>query len=418
MIKYIGWVILGTYVFYLLSVLFPFLLIVATFLAWMVPFLMWTGLDRSNRNQAIVLASLGIIGILFSSRHGIFLGWKQVFAINLPLLAMFVAVSFLSLTSSGVEDQELPKGKRAVITTAFGTHLLAAAINLSVLFVFGDRLQKKGRLSGNQMIILARSFCAAAWWSPFFVATGVALTYAPGMLWKKTIVPGIIMSIIAIGYSIFEVCFFRKSEFYGYPLKADSLTVPLFLASAVICTHHFQPEISILLLICLISPAGSLVFMKERPRIVTLYNFINKKLVSVTSQFIMFLAAGLFSIGVKSITHVYPEIFHFTGSAFTATLFAIVLGSMILIGIIGVHPIISIAIVSPLLLPLNPDPSQLGFLFVTSWAVSTGSSPLSGVGLAMVCRYKASPRIIISDNFLYAIIMWAISCGANFLFFN
>lgn len=90
---------------------------------------------------------------------------------------------------------------------------------------------------------------------------------------------------------------------------------------------------------------------------------------------------------------------------------------MIIIAIIGVHPIISIAIVSPLLLPLNADQSQLGFLFLTTWAVSTGSSPLSGVGLALVSRYQASPRGILKDNYHYAIAMWAIACMANLVFF-
>lgn len=157
--------------------------------------------------------------------------------------------------------------------------------------------------------------------------------------------------------------------------------------------------------------------MKDRPRIATLSDFIGHRIASVTSQFALFLAAGVFSVGIKSITHVYPAFFHLKGSTFTPSLFATVLGCMIIIGILGVHPIISIAIVSPLLLPLNPDPSQLGFLFLTSWAVSTGSSPLSGVGLALVSRYRASPREIVQNNLHYAIVMWVIASLANYVFF-
>jgi hypothetical protein len=91
---------------------------------------------------------------------------------------------------------------------------------------------------------------------------------------------------------------------------------------------------------------------------------------------------------------------------------------MIVVGVLGVHPVVSIAIVSPLLLPLNPDPSQLAFMFLTSWAVSTSSSPLSGVGLALVGRYQARPVAIIRDNFHYAIAMWAIASVMNLLFFG
>ncbi len=416
--KYIGWIIVGTLALYLLSIPVSVVLAVPTLLSWLVPLLMWRSLGNSARNQTLLLIGIGSILLFFSAHQGVFPGWKQILATNLPLLAMFVAVSFLGMTNTGIEDHTLPKGRKAVIITAFGTHLLAAVINLSVLFVFGDRLQKKGVLSKTQLIILARSFCSAAWWSPFFVATGVALTYAPGMLWQKTLIPGALMSVIAISYSIIEVCYLRKEEFFGYPIKTESLTVPAFFAAAVICAHYFRPNISILNLICLISPVGALVFMKSRPRIPTLHCFINNKLASVSSQFALFLAAGVFSTGIKSLTHVYPALFTLEGSAFTASLFSVVLGVMILIGIMGVHPIVSISIVSPLLLPLHPGNSQLGFLFLSSWAISTGCSPLSGVGLALVSRYQASPRGIIQSNWHYAIAMWAIASMMNILFFD
>ncbi|MBU0947085.1 MAG: hypothetical protein KJ804_01305 [Proteobacteria bacterium] len=416
--KYIGWIIVGTLVLYLLSVLASFLLAVPTLLAWLVPLLIWPTLGKGSRNQSLLLMLIGCMALLFAAYRGIFLGWQQIFAANLPLLAMFVAVSFLGLTTTGIEAQPLPKGKNAVITTAFGAHLLGAVINLSVLFFFGDRLQKNGTLTEVQMIILARSFCAAGWWSPFFVATGVALTYAPGMSWQETLIPGAIMSVIAIGYSIVEVCYFRKTEFFGYPLKKESLTVPVSLAAVVIVVHHFLPEISILNLICLLSPAGALVFMKGRPRIATLHDFIDNRVASVSSQFTLFLAAGVFSTGIKSIILVYPALFNLEGAAFTPMLFSLILATMILIGIMGIHPIVSVAIVSPLLLPLNPGPSQLGFLFLSSWAVSTGSSPLSGVGLALVSRYQASPRGIIQNNWHYAMVMWAMASVMNILFFT
>ena len=416
--KYIGWIIFGTLVLYLVSIPVPVVLAVPTLLAWLVPLLMWTTLGKSACNQTLTLMAMGSMLLIFAAHRGVFSRWQQILAPNLPLLAMFVAVSFLGLTNTGMEDNTLPRGKKSVIITAFGTHLLAAVINLSILFVFGDRLQKNGTLTRTQLIILARSFCAAAWWSPFFVATGVALTYAPGMLWQKTLIPGLLMSVIAIGYSIVEVCCFRKEEFSGYPIKVESLTVPAFFAVAVICAHYFRPDISIMNLISLLSPVGALVFMKSRPRLTTLGSFINTRLTSVSSQFALFLAAGVFSTGIKAITHVYPAVFTLEGATFTATMFSVLLGGMILLCIMGVHPIVSISVVSPLLIPLHPGNSQLGFLFLSSWAISTGSSPLSGVGLALVSRYRASAGGIIQNNWHYAVVMWAIASVVNVLFFG
>ncbi|WP_028585814.1 hypothetical protein [Desulfogranum mediterraneum] len=416
--KYIGWMIVGTLLFYLLSVLSPALLTVATLLAYLVVLLSWRSLAKGALHQALLLVGSGLLAISFSASQGGFLGWTEIFAVNLPLLAMFVAVTFLTLTSQDREDPDLPSGKRAVAATALGTHLFGAVINLSVMFVFGDRLQKHGALSRAQLIVLGRSFSAAAWWSPFFIATGVALTYAPGMVWKETLIPGALMSGIALGYTIIEVCCWQKEPFAGYPLRVESLLVPLLLAAAVIVVHHFWHELNILLLICLLAPLGACLFMRGRPRLATLHRFIDTRIAAVNSQFALFLAAGVFSTGIKSITRLYPALFSLEGAVFSPLLFAGVLAGMIIIGIMGVHPIVSIAIVSPLLIPLQPDPSRLGFLFLSSWAITAGSSPLSGVGLALVSRYKASPRGILQSNWHYALVMWGGASLLNLLVFN
>ncbi|SDP30260.1 hypothetical protein SAMN05660330_02357 [Desulforhopalus singaporensis] len=415
--KYIGWIVFGTLFFYLLSVAMPFFLPVATVLAWLCPFLTRENLTGNALAQALVLLLAGAGAILFSASHGVFLGWGRIFSINVPLLAMFVAVSFLCLTNPVDKEDDLPKGNSAAVLTGVGLHLLGAIINLSALFIFGDRLRKKEALSREQMVILSRSFTAAAWWSPFFIATGVAFTYAPGMQWKETLLPGVIMSGIGLCFSIGEVCLFSKKKFSGYPLKKESLAVPLFLAAMVIFIHLAWSKAPVLPLICLLAPAGTLLFMKNSPRIPAVRNFIDNSISSVTGPFALFLAAGVFSCGIKSLMLVFPSLFSLTSATLSPELFATFLGIMILAGIIGIHPVVTIAIASPLLLPLNPDHSQLGFLFLSSWAVSTCSSPLSGVGLVLVSRFAISPGAIIKSNLPYAIAMWAIATLTNNLFF-
>ena len=226
-------------------------------------------------------------------------------------------------------------------------------------------------------------------------------------------VPGVLMSILAISYSIVEVCFIRKNKFSGYPLRFDSLMVPLFLAGAVICIHQLFPDLSILLVICIISPAGALLFMRGRPRRQVLASFIQVKILSVVSQFALFLAAGVFSTGIKSILHVYPSLLSFEGMQFSPIMFSGVLAVMLVVGMLGVHPLVSIAVVSPLILPLTPDHSKLAFMFLCSWAISTGSSPFSGTGLAIISRYHASAQQIMQSNYHYVIAMWLIASGLN-----
>jgi hypothetical protein len=60
---------------------------------------------------------------------------------------------------------------------------------------------------------------------------------------------------------------------------------------------------------------------------------------------------------------------------------------MVLISILGVHPIISIAVFTPLLAPLTPDPQLLAVTYVFAWSLGTCAGPLSGVNLIFQGRY-------------------------------
>ncbi len=416
--EYTGWIILVTLILFIASGLTPLLVTAVAVMAWLVVIIEWNRLPAPSRKQACFLLSAGIIALLFSAKNGIFLGWQKVMTQNLQLLPMFIAVSFLALTNPAAKDDNLPTGKRAMAITAFGTNLLGAVINLSILFVFGDRLERNNTLTKAQAILLARSFCAASWWSPFFIAAGVALTYAPDMQYHRILLPGLILCVISICYSIVEVGFIRKSEFTGYPVRIESMTVPLLLATAVISGHYLFPELGMIMLICIIAPPAAILLMRGRPRLLFLKDFISHRINSTISQFVLFLTAGVFSVGITSVIQVYPELFNFTGNAFSHGMFATVSALLIILGLIGVHPLVGISIVSPLLLPLHPDNSRLGFLFLTSWAISTGSSPLSGVGLVLTSRYHMSPRSILTSNFHYVVAMWLASNLANILYFG
>ncbi|AJQ96959.1 hypothetical protein [Gynuella sunshinyii] len=411
--KYTGWIVLSTLILYLMSVAGWIPLWAPTLAAWSSNALMWRLIAKNGQRQSLVLMVAGGAALLFAGSQGLWLPWPQIFAVNLPLLGMFVAVSFLALANVESEQKILPQGNRALIATAFGSHLLGAVINLSVLFVFGDRLQRNGALSDSQRVILARCFSAAAWWSPFFVATGVAITYAPGLHWQGVLWPGLLMALIAIGLSILEVSLNRKVVFEGYPIRVESLIMPLFLAVAVMLAHFIWSGISVLVLICLLAPVGAMMFMRGGPDLHVVHEFINYKLANIGSQFALFLAAGIFSAGIKAVILLYPDVFDLTGFEFDPWLFSVVLAVMITAGMVGIHPIVSVSVVSPLLLPLSPDPVRLGFLYLSCWAISTGTSPLTGVGLALMSRYQATAGAIIKNNWHYTVFMWGVASAVN-----
>ena len=412
---YAGWLACFTLITYLLSVAGLLPADVATIAAWLTLLPMLPAIKASARKQSVVLFLLGVLGLAIGFWQGAEISWRSVFSANVPLLTMFVAITFLSLTNAPDSEERLPRGNKVAAITALGTTLLGAVINMSVIFVFGDRLQRDGKLTDTQQIILARCFTAAAWWSPFFIATGVALMYAPGMVWKATVAPGAIMALLGIGYTLIEVNHKSKSAFEGYPLKAESLVIPVLMAIAVLILHHFFPQIRIMILISLMSVLGALLFMHTRPRWLTLKNFVNNRLHGAGPQFALFLAAGVFSAGIKAMISLYPNLIDLHQFSFDASMFAVILALMIVAGLLGVHPVISIAVVSPVLLPLNPDTTSLGFMFLSTWAISTGCGPLSGLGLILTGLYGASSRQIIANNWHYIIAMWALASLVNTL---
>ncbi len=414
--KFTGWLVLGTLIFYLLSVSGCINIILSTVCAWLANAAMWHTLPKRAKYQILILIGIGLLALIFAAKQGIWMTWQEILAINLPVLAMFVAISFLDLTNSTDTSSPLPKGFRAIVNTALGVQLLGALINLSVIMLFADRMKGLGKLTSVQQFVLTRSFSSAAWWSPFFIATGVALTYAPGMEWQHAVAPGLLMALISSVYTIFEAHRKTKNDFEGYPIKRESLFIPISLAIVVIVCHFIWKNISILVLICVIAPLTTILLMPVHSRDKKLLQFVDQKLPSIGSQFALFLAAGLFSTGIKTIILCYPQNFDLHLSTFSPILFAMTLAGMILISFIGVQPIISIAIVSPILLPLHPDPTQLGFLFFSAWSISTGSSALTGLGLLMTSRYQISAKVIMTNGWCYALVMWLIASCVNTVF--
>jgi hypothetical protein len=414
----VGWLILVSAITHLASQWLPISALVPALFSWLSVLLFWTALGRSAQRQTAILLVLGIVLILWALTLGATPDWVKLFSRNMPLLTMFVAVSFLSLANPSEEAKELPRGKPGFWSTQLSSHILGAVINLSIVFVVGDRLLRQGRLTDNQIQVLMRSFCAAAFWSPFFVATGVALTYAPGSQWQNAVIPGLMMVIpmMMINYHDTRKAGFQAFE--GYPLRRDSLLMPMVLAIGVLIAHTIYPQISILTIISLLAPIGALIFMQGRPRREQLLSYINLKQANVSSQFALFLAAGVFSTGISTLISCYPELMQLHVTSFSPLLFISTSAAMIGLALVGIHPVVTVAIASPFLIPLGANPNQLAFLFLAVWGIATASSPLSGVGLAMISRYQATPKQIFKLQWNYMILMWLSAGIINWLWFG
>ncbi len=256
---------------------------------------------------------------------------------------------------------------------------------------------------------MSRGFCGAALWSPFFMGGAVALNYSPGAQIGKYIVAGLLMLIPMTLYTLFDTARSKHQSFEGYPLNWNSLILPLFLSISVMIGHYLFPHLSTILLITIIAPIGAILFVPIGQKNEKSVEVVKEKIPRMSGQFALFMAAGVFSIGISSMLHQFTGFDQLLPEQFSMTGFLLVGVSMTLVSILGVHPIITISIISPFLQFMKVNPNEMVFLFVTSWAISTAISPLSSVGMMLTDHYHVPKFKYMKEQWLYAAIMWLLA---------
>ncbi|MBZ9556675.1 hypothetical protein KGQ96_01165 [Halomonas coralii] len=382
----------------------------AAILSWLATLRLARQLPRASRRQALALGGAGVVFWAVALVRGTPVTLLHALAINQTLLMMFAGVSFLSMAAPSVPTRADTTQRDSFWGTLFGVHLFGAVINLSALFLFADRMQHDRRLSRRQAMVLGRAFPAAAAWSPFFVAMGVALTYAPGLEFTALLPWGLACALALLTLVALDTLRV-KGPFTGYPLEARALVLPGVLALAVLLLHTAWPTLGIPLIISIVSPLAALLLAPARERRSRLRHQLDHGLSRLMPQFALFLAAGVLSSGLSALLASWPE-----GPALPFTHFGhlqawLTLGVIVALAFVGIHPLVGVTTLAPLLASLHPDPTLLGMVFLMGWALGTGSSPLSGSNLVLCSRYGVAPREMLRWNLPYAIVGW-LACGA------
>ena len=365
--------------------------------------------SSQTRRQVLILIAIGLIGILWGSLKQVSVDWLMILSGNSMLLAMLAAVSFLRLiTRPDTEAGErLPSGRRAVWSTLFGVHLFGAVINLSSVFIMGDRIGRQGRLNRAQTVILTRGFTAAAFWSPFFAAMAAALSYAPGATLPQIWLMG--MPLAAAALLVTALGCQRDNAFTGYPMHFTALFLPGCLALGVLILHQWKPDWHILGIISLLAPTLSILVLTRRhpSPISRARSHIETDLPGIRNELSLFLAAGVMAAGLNAVFAAFGGWLPF--DTFGGVEASMVLIFMVVTAILGVHPVINIAALGTLLTPLNPNGSLLAMTFISAWAIGTATSPYSGINLAMQGRYVQQSMDSLRWNGFYSLMMLSLS---------
>ena len=398
------------------------LLIISGLCAWISFFIFFITLQK--KKLLLVLLSLSFIFFSICLFNSYKINYYSIFTVNQYLITLLIGVGFLRLiaTPNNISLNEVPpKGIKSFVKTYFGVHLFASVINLSALILIADKMYKKNFLTNTQIILLTRSFANDAYWSPFFVAFAAAVVYMPKLNTSIILVNGIVLSFIGFLITYYEVKNDRNNLiniFEGYPISFSSLYLPFSLAFLVLLTNYFFPQIKVIILISLFSFFLTLIILpikkSIKKAISEITNHILVELPKMKVEISLFLVAGMFGVIMSSI--LLGLNFQLPFEKFDWIIASILLAIFIFLGFIGIHPLITIAIIGDLLNQV--DHTLLAVTFLMAWATTVSTSPFSGSNLTIVSRYDFNAKDIFKLNIFYALKMYVVSVIFLFILYK
>lgn len=386
-------------------------LIISGILAWISFIILFNTIKE--KKIILILFALSICSFIFSYINDFKVDYIKVFTVNQYLLTLLISVGFLRLIATPKKEKstQLPIGKNSFLKTYLGVHLFGSVINLSSLVLVADKMYKKAPLTNLQVILLTRAFASDAYWSPFFVAFAAAITYAPKLNTSIILLNGLVLAFVAFFITYFEVLKNKQlniEEFRGYPLSFESLYLPFILALLVLFTNHYFPDIQVIVLISLFLVLITILVLPIKKgfnqSLLKLKTHIIDELTKMKVEMGLFLVAGMFGIGVSSILAGLQ--FKLPFENFDWQIASLLLFVFIVLAFIGIHPIITIAIIGDFLNSANH--TLLALTFLMAWSTTVSTSPFSGLNLTIVARYNFDAKEIFKLNIMYAMKMYVV----------
>ena len=384
---------------------------------WLAAALLISRLSKAQIFQIGILLLIGVVALSIGIQLGSQPEWLRLLDSNASLLSMLAAVSFLKLVAMQSKEAEVapPHGLRAYRQTMVAVALFGAFINVSAPLLIADRLSEGKRLSLFTAKSIVRAFIGGAAWSPFFAGMAVVLTYVADAHFLVIMTFGFPFAVLGLILIIVEAKFRHPEEvkaFAGYPMTLSNLWLPGVLVIGVLLGHTFLPQASILAVIALsaltVSLVGLCFYNGLNGAKIQLQQHVREGLPKMVNELVLFLAAGLLAIGLQTLVAATHLSLPF-GGEFDATAAIILLAGMVFLSSLGVHPVISIAVATPLLAPITPDPQLLALTFVFSWSLGACASPLSGLNLIFQGRYGIPSAKLAFLNWPYTAVMYVIA---------
>ena len=392
-----------------------------SYVLWVAVALLWRDIPRRSRIQAGVLITLGALMLVVARvMYGANVNWPAMLQGNVFVATMLVGVSFISLI--GTQGNKRPPGKRVtgadgVLRTWLGVHFLGTILNLSTIFMVGDRLARRSPLTMPQLLALNRGLSSAALWSPFFASMAVVIALAPDVQYGQIALIGFPLALLSGLLTTLELSRrFDLTEVDGFSLSPRSLLMPASMAALVMLFHFWlTPSLTIVSIITFLLPVVAVLSnLREGTRFTLrrIRQHTTTRLPAMRGEISLFLAAGLLTLGLSTLVAAAAgddwTLFATFGMWQAMASFA----AITLSALAGLHPIIGVSVLASILNLASGEQTLFAFVALSAWAVGTSVGPLSGINLSLQGRYGISGYRMMKNNFLYAAIMSLLSLGA------
>lgn len=320
---------------------------------------------------------------------------------NLSLLTIILLAPLISLPLKGEGvlegiikrlERNHYNNKKTYDSTSSFMLMLAPILNMGAIRIVNDlidHLKINGRLLTNAYYA---GFTPAIMWSPFFVSVGLVVS-SIGLPYMSYMPVGIAFAIIqfVIAFIILRPSEDNDKVKFVYE-DSESLKMNyLFIASYIIVLISFLTAMEvitkkpILLLVsinCILIPIlWTLIrqkwcWMKRQIKI-----YKNDIVNNTNLEAALFLSAGLFGSALihTPITNTLELALNWSAQISIMVVFILVVGFVTTMAFLGIHQIIIIPIVLPLLTVMDIEVSlqAIAFIAIYSWMISTSISPLN-----------------------------------------
>jgi len=383
--------------------------------------LLWRDIPRRSRAQAGVLMALGTLMLLVARFvYGAEVDWPAMLQGNAFVAAMLVGVSFISLIgkqgTKGATGQRVT-GAGGILRTWLGVHFLGTILNLSTVFMVGDKLARRGPLTTPQLLALNRGLSSAALWSPFFASMAVVIALVPDVQYAQIAVVGFPMAMLSGLLTTLELRRrFDLTEVDGFSLSPRSLLMPVGMAALVMLFHFWlTPSLTIVSIITFLLPGVAVLSnLRDGPRFTLrrIRQHTTTRLPAMRGEISLFLAAGLLTIGLSTLVSAAAGSDWTLFTRFGTPQAMISFAAITLSALVGLHPIIGVSVLASILNLQSGEQTLFAFVALSSWAVGTSVGPLSGINLSLQGRYGVSGYRMMKNNLLYAAVMSLLSLVA------